>query len=162
MDKTKPRLEFLMLLSCVVFGVACLLSESGAQALTVSTEGFTVSFYTNLIATILITISLARMIFLILEVRKQSNAGNNDTKVKNEHSLIIALTMGIAVFFVYGMKNIGFYVSSSITLFVMYMAFEKWDKKELLKGAIFSVGVCIGFAIVFKYLKVFLPNALLF
>jgi hypothetical protein len=162
MGKLKSRLEFLLLLSLIIFGVACLLSESGAQALTISEEGFTVSFYTNLISFILIGICLLRVVFLLMEVRHISNGEHIHVNAVKENIISIGLTMGLAIFFVFGMRNIGFYISTFLTLFIMYMAFEKWNKKEIIKSIIFSVGVCIVFVIVFNYLKVFLPNAPLF
>lgn len=162
MFKNKNFGEFLLLLFLVVFGVACLVSESGADALTISTEGFTVSFYVNLISIILLCFVAIRLVFLIFEARKESDAEKAPEKVSREHAFVVGLTMAVAVFFVWGMKHIGFYVCTSVTLFVLYMTFEQWNKKELWKGAVFTVAVCLIFLIVFKYLKVFLPNAWLF
>lgn len=162
MNKQKARWEFLLLLCMIVFGVACLVSESGANALTVSKEGFTVSFYANLIASILIGVSVLRVIFLFMEVRKISDGEETPAKLTKDTIISIGLPMVLSVFFVYGMRRIGFYTTASLTLFIMYMAFEKWNKKEIPKGVLFSVGVCVVFAVVFKYLKVFLPNTPLF
>lgn len=161
--KIKQKLgEFSLLLFLGIFGAACLLSESGADALTVNSKGFTVSFYTNLIAILLLILVFFRLAFLIIESRRETEREKTPEQIKKEHTIVIALTMFISVFFVYGMKKIGFYVCTSITLFILYMTFEQWKKKEIWKGIVFSLSICIVFFIVFKYLKVFLPNALLF
>ena len=157
MGKSKIRNEFLLLLATAAFGVGCLLSESGADALILDNESLSVSFYSNLLAGILLGVVFLRVLILMVKVRGGQMADDDSEQFTATFKTVL-FTMAVAVFHVLGIEYIGFYTCTLASLFIMYMNFEQWSKRVLLQAVIFSASLCVIFAVSFKYLKVFLPS----
>lgn len=145
-----------------VFAVVCLASKTASDEFIAKDEYMAPGFYSDVLCAALILLIGTNVLFTLFRHRKEAEQQKGDTETLATKTHAVAFMMVCSVLYVLGIMSIGFYIVTAACLFVMNMTFENWEKKYLLKAVIFSLGTCAVFFIVFKYLKIFLPKAILF
>lgn len=61
-------------------------------------------------------------------------------------------------FFILGFTFLGFYTTTVITVFVMGMIMNDWDKKKIVPSLIFSLVLTVVFYFLFDIINIYLPD----
>jgi Tripartite tricarboxylate transporter TctB family len=152
------RNEVITLIFLIIFSVACIISASGGSALILADESLPAHVYSNILAVLLLFVALVRLISLIFFQRTGVIQAATEP-IMSRSTLLIA---ACAVLYTIGITYIGFYVSTFFCMIVLYLGFENWQKSKIRIGMIFSVGLCVLFYVSFSFLKIYLPDGLLF
>lgn len=161
---SRKKYEDIFLISIIaLFALACIFfSNTASEALGMKNEYLTPNRYSNILSFALLAALGVQLLTQLFKKEKQAQAEETAKPAQRRMALNVAFMMVCAIVFVLGMRYIGFYITTAVCLFIMNMTFENWNKAHILKSVAFSLGVCLITFIVFRYLKVFLPNALLF
>jgi len=147
-----------ILLLLIGFSLACLLSDSGASALVLKDESLPAHLYSNVLAGLLAVVSVLRLGALFVRRGAAEGTGKREPMALPS-TLLIA---GCSVFYTLGISYMGFYVSTFVFMFVLFLGFENWRKDRVKTGLVFSLGLCAIFFVSFYFLKIYLPDGLLF
>lgn len=159
MTKSKLRNELTLILLLAAFALGCMLTKSTGTSLGMKNERMTPQTYSDALCWLLLFMLGLRTVLLLRGGWKEQT----EEKAKSRSTgLLVGFVMLCSVLFVLGMQYLGFYITTFVSLAVLYLTFENWNKKDVLKGLLFAAGTSGVFYIAFGYLKVFLPNALLF
>ncbi len=159
MSQSKKRNEGLLIAAFGIFALGCMFTKSTGVSLGLKYERLTPQMYSDILVWCLLVLLAVRLVALMrTPVQKEAEQKAQAPKTWR----LVAFVALCSLVFVLGMRYIGFYITTAVTLFVLHMTFENWEKKKLLKASLFSLGTCVIFYLAFGYLKVFLPNALLF
>lgn len=163
MTNQKKYNDWILSIGIALFALACIFfSNTASNALGMKNEYLTPNNYSNIISCVLLAALGAQLLMTLLTKEKQVQDEEKIEPIQRGMALNVAFIIICAVIFVLGMRYIGFYISTAVCLFIMNMTFENWNKAHIIKSIAFSLGVCAIFFVVFRYLKVFLPNAMLF
>jgi len=149
--------ELLLLAALIVFSAGCMLSTIGGTNLILQSDSLPAYMYSNILAGILIIACTYRLIILLL---KPGQAG--EAKPKAFVSLKAFQICACSILYVLGIRYIGFYISTFFCFAFVYNSFEQWDKSKIKFSVIFSLGLCGISFVLFRFLKIYLPNALFF
>ena len=153
------RNELIILVVLIGFSMACILSTSGGSALILKNESLPAHVYSNILAVLLAAAGAVRIVMLVMPRWSGSGYGGTAAPVIAKSTVLIAVC---SILYTAGITFVGFYVSTFICIFVLYLGFENWQKAKLRAGLIFSAGLCIVFYVSFYFLKIYLPDGLLF
>jgi len=149
--------EFILLAVLIVFSAGCMLSTIGGTNLILQSDSLPAYLYSNILAGILIAACLYRLIMLSIK-REQGGEAKSKTFVTSKTLQICACS----VLYVLGIQYIGFYISTFFCFIFVYNTFEQWNRAKIKYSVIFSLGLCVVSFVIFRFLKIYLPNALLF
>jgi hypothetical protein len=153
------RNEIIILVALIGFSAACLLSSSGGSALILKDENLPAHVYSNILAGLLAAVSIFRIIMLARPKMAGFAGSDAPAPAFSKSALLIA---GCSIFYTLGITYVGFYVSTFLCMFVLYLGFENWEKAKVKVGLVFSLGLCLVFYVSFYFLKIYLPDGLLF
>lgn len=153
------RNEAVILAVLMGFSVACILSTSGGSALILQDESLPAHVYSNILAGLLIAVCAVRLAMMFVFRMAGPRPEDEPAPVFSPSALLIAIC---SIFYTIGITYIGFYISTFVCMLVLYLGFENWQKRKLRVGVIFSLGLCLIFYVSFYFLKIYLPDGLLF
>jgi hypothetical protein len=153
------RNEAIILIVIIGLSLACIISTKGGSTLILQDESLPAHLYSNILAGILIAAAVARLAVLFFAAKTRVEEGEAVRGVFSRSTLLIA---GCSVLYTLGITYVGFYISTFLCMIVLYLGFENWRKSELRTGLLFSLALCLVFFISFYFLKIYLPDGLLF
>lgn len=115
--------------------------------------------YSNVLAGLLAFLCLSSIPSALKFDRKGSH---KEERPKDRPSSSILLTALCAVFYVVGLRYVGFYVSTFFCMIVLHLNFENWRVSQLPRAVLFGLGLCTVFYVVFSFLRIYIPDGWLF
>ena len=151
------KYELLVLSVLIVFCAGCMLSTIGGTNLILQNDSLPAFVYSNILACILIALCGYRIVMLVIK-RQQDGKTKPKAFVTTKALQICACS----ILYVLGIQYLGFYISTFFCFAFVYNSFEQWEKSKIKFSVIFSLGLCGASFVIFRFLKIYLPNALLF
>lgn len=151
------RNETIILAALICFSAGCIASMAGGGALVLRDEVMPADLYSNVIAAALGAACIVRL-FLLYGKNAPADA-QKKVVVFTQPTVLIG---AISLLYTLGIASVGFYISTFICMFALFFGFERWEASRAPKGLAFSLGLCVMFYVTFTYMKIYLPDAMLF
>lgn len=157
----KKHAELILIGALVAVTILSIVQSENIATIAMAGEMLTSRLYVVLMDICLLITLAFRALFVVAWPEKKAKPSKADLKTFAEKKLMYIL-MACAVVYAFGIIEIGFYITTFIFLLGVFVMLEGVSKKSILSGVLFSLGVNGVFFLAFDWLKIYLPNGLLF
>lgn len=151
------RKEAVVLFVLLGFSAACLFMGTRGDVLVLKNESLPANLYSNILAGLLGGVCLLRL--ALLRFFGGNKTAKNGKRIWTRSTILIGLC---AILYALGITYVGFYVSTFLCMLGLFLGFENWRRDKLKAGLLFSLGLCLVFFVSFNFLKIYLPDGILF